>query len=57
MSGTTPVNTYVYTLGADYKYSTHLSFQAGYNLTDSSSSSSASTFTSNTFTLSAAFRY
>jgi hypothetical protein len=57
MSGTTPVNTYVYTLGADYKYSNHLSFQAGYNLTDSSSSTAASTFTSNTFTLSAAFRY
>jgi len=57
MSGTTPVGTYVYTLGADYKYSNHLSFQAGYNLTDSSSSTAASTFTSNTFTLSAAFRY
>ena len=57
MSGTTPVNTYVYTLGADYKYSNHLSFQAGYNLTDSKSSTAASTFTSNTFTLSAAFRY
>ena len=57
VSGTTPVGTYVYTLGADYKYSNHLSFQAGYNLTDSSSSSAASTFTSNTFTLSAAFRY
>jgi hypothetical protein len=57
MSGTVPVNTYVYTLGADYKYTNHLSFQAGYNMTDSSSSSAASTFTSNTFTLSAAFRY
>ncbi len=57
VSGTIPVNTYVYTLGADYKYSNHLSFQAGYNLTDSSSSAAASTFTSNTFTLSAAFRY
>ncbi len=57
MSGTTPVNTYVYTLGADYKYSNHLSFQAGYNLTDSKSSTAASTFTSNTFTLTAAFRY
>jgi hypothetical protein len=57
LSGTTPVNTYVYTLGADFKYSNHLSFQAGYNMTDSSSSTAASTFTSNTFTLSAAFRY
>jgi hypothetical protein len=56
-ASTSQVDTYVYTLGADYKYSSHLSFQAGYNLSDSKASVASSTFTSNTFTLSAAFRY
>jgi hypothetical protein len=56
-ASTSQVDTYVYTLGADYKYSNHLSFQAGYNLSDSKASVASSTYTSNTFTLSAAFRY
>jgi len=56
-ASTSQVDTYVYTLGADYKYSKHLTFQASYSLNDSTASSAASTYTSNTFTLSAAFRY
>jgi len=51
------VNTYVYTLGADYKYSKHLSFQASYSMSDATASVATSTYTSNAFTLSAAFRY
>lgn len=58
MSGTTGVDTMVYTLGADYKYNSHLSLQAGYNLTDSKIPAAPSAnFQANTFTLSAAFRY
>ena len=57
LAATTQIDTYVYTLGADYKFSNHLSVQAGYNLTDSKTAAAASTYTSNTFTLSAAFRY
>jgi hypothetical protein len=57
LASTSQVDTYVYTLGADYKYSNHLSFQAGYNLSDSKASVASSTYTANTFTLSAAFRY
>ena len=56
-ASTSQVNTYAYTLGADYKYSKHLSFQANYSLNDSTASVATSTYTSNTFTLSAAFRY
>ena len=58
LSGTTGVDTMVYTLGADYKYNSHLSLQAGYNLTDSKIPAAPSAnFKANTFTLSAAFRY
>ena len=58
LSGTTGVDTMVYTLGADYKYNSHLSLQAGYNLTDSKIPAAPSAnFQANTFTLSAAFRY
>lgn len=54
----TPVDTMVYTLGADFKYNENLTFNAGYNFTDSRiSSNPAGNFNSNTFTLSAAFRY
>jgi hypothetical protein len=56
-ASTSQVDTYIYNLGADYKYSKHLSFQASYGLNDSTSSVAASNYTSNTFTLSAAFRY
>jgi len=58
LSGATGVNTWVYTLGADYKYNSHLSLQAGYNFTDSKIPAAASAnFTASTFTASAAFRY
>ena len=57
LASTSQVDTYAYTLGADYKYSKHLSFQASYSLSDSTASVASSTYTSNTFTLSAAFRY
>ena len=56
-ASTSQVDTYVYTLGADYKYSKHLTFQASYSLSDSTASVASSTYTSNAFTLSAAFRY
>ena len=51
------VDTMTYVLGASYKYNSHLSFQANYNFTDASSSNATSTFNSNTFSVSAAFRY
>lgn len=55
---TTSANTMTYTLGADFKYSPHLSFQAGYNFTDSKTPALVtSNYNSNTLTLSAAFRY
>jgi hypothetical protein len=57
LASTSQVDTYIYNLGADYKYSKHLSFQASYSLNDSSASVASSSYTSNTFTLSAAFRY
>lgn len=58
LSGSTGVNTMVYTLGADYKYNSHLSLQAGYNLTDSKIPAAPSAnFKANTVTASAAFRY
>ena len=58
LSDTVKVNTMIYTLGADYKYTAHLSFQAGYNFTDSKTPATPlSSYNSNTFTLSAAFRY
>jgi hypothetical protein len=54
----TPVDTMVYTIGADFKYNEHLTFNAGYNFTDSRIASNPDgNFNSNTFTLSAAFRY
>ena len=56
-ASTSQVDSYVYNLGADYKYSKHLTFQASYSLNDSTANTAASTFTSNAFTLSAAFRY
>ena len=56
-ASTSQVDTYAYTLGADYKYSKHLTFQASYSLNDSTATAAASTYTSNAFTLSAAFRY
>ena len=57
LSSSSKVNTYVYNLGADYKYSKHLTFQGGYVMNDSKASVAGSTYTSNAFTLSAAFRY
>lgn len=54
----TPVDTMVYTLGADFRYNQHLTLNAGYNFTDSRiSTNSAGNFSANTLTLSAAFRY
>ena len=53
----TTIDTMTYVLGASYKYNSHLSFQANYNFTDASSSNATSTFNSNTFSVSAAFRY
>jgi opacity protein-like surface antigen len=46
-----------YVLGASYKYNSHLSFQANYNFTDAKASNASSTFDSNTFSVSASFRY
>jgi hypothetical protein len=58
LSDAVKVNTMVYNLGVDYKYTAHVSFQAGYNFTDSKTPSApTSSYNSNTFTLSAAFRY
>lgn len=58
LSGATGVNTMVYTLGADYKYNSHLSLQAGFNFTDSKIPAAPSAnFNASTFTASAAFRY
>jgi opacity protein-like surface antigen len=53
----TGIETWTYALGASYKYNSHLSFQANYNFTDATSSNASSTFNSNTFSVSAAFRY
>jgi opacity protein-like surface antigen len=53
----TTIDTWTYALGASYKYNSHLSFQANYNFTDATSSNATSTFNSNTFSVSAAFRY
>ena len=53
----TTIDTWTYALGASYKYNSHLSFQANYNFTDATSSNASSTFNSNTFSVSAAFRY
>lgn len=53
----TTIDTWTYALGASYKYDSHLSFQANYNFTDAKSSNASSTFNSNTFSVSAAFRY
>jgi hypothetical protein len=53
----TTIDTMTYVLGASYKYNSHLSFQANYNFTDATSSNASSTFNSNTFSVSASFRY
>jgi len=53
----TTIDTWTYSLGASYKYNSHLSFQANYNFTDAKSSNASSTFNSNVFSVSAAFRY
>jgi len=53
----TTIDTWTYVLGASYKYNSHLSFQANYNFTDATSSNASSTFNSNTFSVSASFRY
>jgi hypothetical protein len=58
LAGTTAVNTMVYNFGADYKYNPHLSFNLGYNFTDSKIPSSPSgNFQAKALTVSAAFRY
>ena len=58
LAGTTAVHTMVYNLGADYKYNPHLSFNFGYNFTDSKiPSAPTGNFQANVLTLSAAFRY
>jgi hypothetical protein len=58
LAGTTAVNTMVYNFGADYKYNPHLSFNLGYNFTDSKiPSSPAGNFQASALTASAAFRY
>jgi opacity protein-like surface antigen len=53
----TTIDTWTYTLGASYKYTSHLSFQAGYSFTDAKASNATSSFDSNVFSISAAFRY
>jgi opacity protein-like surface antigen len=53
----TTIDTMTYVLGASYKYNSHLSFQANYNFTDAKASNASSTFNSNTFSVSASFRY
>lgn len=53
----TTIDTMTYILGASFKYNSHLSFQANYNFTDATSSNASSTFNSNTFSVSASFRY
>jgi opacity protein-like surface antigen len=53
----TTIDTWTYAFGASYKYNSHLSFQANYNFTDAKASNASSTFNSNTFSVSAAFRY
>lgn len=54
---TTTIDTWTYVLSANYNYSAHWSFQASYNFTDAKASNASSTFDSNTFSVSAAFRY
>ena len=56
-SNLTTVDTMSYILGASYNCNSHLSLQANYNFTDAKSSNANSTFNSNTFSISAAFRY
>ncbi len=53
----TTIDTMSYILGANYRYNSHFSLQANYNFTDAKSSNANSTFNSNTFSISAAFRY
>jgi hypothetical protein len=53
----TTIDTMTYILGASYKYNSHFSLQANYNFTDAKASNANSTFNSNTFSVSASFRY
>jgi long-subunit fatty acid transport protein len=53
----TTIDTMTYALGANYRYNSHLSLQANYNFTKAKASNANSSFNSNTFSLSAAFRY
>ena len=58
VSGSTEVGTMVYTLGTDYKYNNHLSFQASYSFTDSKiKPTTSASFQQNALTASASFRY
>ena len=58
IAGATKVHTWTYTLGADFKYNKHLSFQAGYNFTDSKVPGNSSVdFQANSLTVSTSFRY
>jgi len=58
VSGSTNVGTMVYTLGSDYKYNNHLTFQASYSFTDSKIKPvTSSSFQQNALTASASFRY
>ncbi len=58
VAGSTEVGTMVYTLGTDYKYNNHLSFQASYSFTDSKiKPTTSASFQQNALTASASFRY
>ncbi|TSA33167.1 MAG: hypothetical protein D4R66_04965 [Opitutales bacterium] len=58
VAGSTNVGTMVYTLGTDYKYNNHLSFQASYSFTDSKIKPvTSASFQQNALTASASFRY
>ena len=58
VAGSTEVGTMVYTLGTDYKYNNHLSFQASYSFTDSKIKPvTSASFQQNALTASASFRY
>ena len=58
LAGSTNVGTMVYTLGTDYKYNNHLSFQASYSFTDSKiKPTTSASFQQNALTASASFRY
>ncbi len=58
VSGSTNVGTMVYTLGSDFKYNNHLTFQASYSFTDSKIKPvTSASFQQNALTASASFRY